>query len=67
MLECMELLSIAMQQGINVYAVKGSWQLAVGSQYQSKIVAMAFSMAAEIERDLISLRTKEALRAKKAA
>jgi DNA invertase Pin-like site-specific DNA recombinase len=34
---------------------------------QSKIVAMAFSMAAEIERDLISQRTKEALRVKKAA
>ena len=28
---------------------------------------MAFSMAAEMERDLISQRTKEALRAKKAA
>lgn len=28
---------------------------------------MAFSMAAEIERDLISQRTKEALRARKAA
>jgi DNA invertase Pin-like site-specific DNA recombinase len=28
---------------------------------------MAFSMAAEIERDLISKRTKEALMAKKAA
>ena len=28
---------------------------------------MAFAMAAEIERDLISQRTKEALRAKKAA
>jgi DNA invertase Pin-like site-specific DNA recombinase len=28
---------------------------------------MAFSMAAEIERDLISKRTKEALQAKKAA
>jgi len=30
-------------------------------------IAMAFSMAAEIERDLISQRTKEALWAKKAA
>ena len=28
---------------------------------------MAFSMAAEIERDLISARTTEALRARKAA
>ncbi len=52
MLECMEILSIAMQQGINVYAVKGNWQL--DHSIQSKIVAMAFSMAAEIERDLIS-------------
>lgn len=65
MLECMEILSIAMQRGINVYAVKGNWQL--DQSIQSKIVAMAFSMAAEIERDLISQRTKEALRAKKAA
>ena len=27
MLECMEILSIASQKGINIYAVKGSWQL----------------------------------------
>ncbi|ODS22338.1 resolvase [Candidatus Endobugula sertula] len=65
MLECMEILSIAMQRGICVYSVKGNWQL--DQSIQSKIVAMAFSMAAEIERDLISQRTKEALRAKKAA
>jgi DNA invertase Pin-like site-specific DNA recombinase len=32
---------------------------------QSKIIALTFSMAAEIERDLISQRTKEALRFKK--
>lgn len=65
MLECMEILSIAMQRGITVYAVKGSWQL--DQSIQSKIVAMAFSMAAEIERDLISQRTREALRAKRAS
>lgn len=63
MLECMEILSIATQKGINIYAVKGNWQL--DHSIQSKIVAMAFSMAAEIERDLISQRTKEALRVKK--
>ena len=57
--------SLATQKGINVYAVKGSWQL--DHSIQSKIVAMAFSMAAEIERDLISKRTKEALMAKKVA
>jgi DNA invertase Pin-like site-specific DNA recombinase len=63
MLECMEILSIAMQKGVHIYAVKGNWQL--DNSIQSKIVAMAFSMAAEIERDLISQRTKEALAAKK--
>lgn len=65
MLECMEILSIASQKGIHIYAVKGSWQL--DGTIQSKIVAMAFSMAAEIERDLISQRTKEALSARKRA
>lgn len=65
MLECMEILSIASQKEINVYAVKGSWRL--DNSIQSKIVAMAFSMAAEIERDLISSRTKEALAARKKA
>lgn len=60
MLECMEILSIASQKGINIYAVKGNWNL--DNTIQSKIIAMAFSMAAEIERDLISSRTKEALK-----
>ena len=65
MLECMEILSIASQKGIKVYAVKGNWRL--DNSIQSKIIAMAFSMAAEIERDLISQRTKEALAARKQA
>ncbi len=65
MLECMEILSILAQREINIYAVKGNWQL--DGSLQSRIVAMAFSMAAEIERDLISKRTTEALRAKKDA
>ena len=63
MLECMEILSIATQEGIKIYSVKGAWQL--DGTIQSKIIAMAFSMAAEIERDLISQRTKEALKEKK--
>jgi DNA invertase Pin-like site-specific DNA recombinase len=65
MLECMEILSIASQKEICIYAVKGNWQL--DNTIQSKIIAMAFSMAAEIERDLISQRTKEALAARKRA
>ncbi|MFK7826247.1 MAG: recombinase family protein [Oligoflexales bacterium] len=65
MLECMEILSIATQKQISIYAVKGNWTL--DSSLQSKIIAVAFSMAAEIERELISSRTKEALRARKVA
>ena len=64
MLECMEILSIATEKGICIYAVKGNWQL--DQSIQSKIIAMAFSMASEIEHELISQRTKEALKIKKA-
>jgi DNA invertase Pin-like site-specific DNA recombinase len=64
-LECMEILALAMRKSIRVYSVKGSWQL--DNSIQSKIIALAFSMAAKIERDLISQRTKEALRFKKGA
>ena len=62
-LECMEILSIALEKKINIYAVKGNWQL--DQSIQPKIMAMTFSMAVEIERDLISQRTKEALAARK--
>jgi len=63
MLECMEIISIATQKGINIYTVKGNWQL--DGSIQSKVMAMVFSMVSEIERDLISKRTKEALQTKK--
>jgi DNA invertase Pin-like site-specific DNA recombinase len=65
MLDIMEILKIAKDKEINVYAVKGNWTL--NGSIESKIVGMVFAMASEIERDLISSRTKEALRARKAA
>jgi len=65
MLECMEIISIAMQKGIKIYTVKGNWQL--DNTIQSKVMAMVFSMASEIERDLISKRTRESLKAKRLA
>ena len=65
MLECMEILALATEKKIHLYAVKGNWQLE--NSLQSKIMAMVFSMAAEIERDLLSQRTKEALAARKRA
>jgi len=65
MLECMEIISLAIDKGIKIYTVKGSWQL--DDTIQSKVMAMVFSMAAEIERDLISKRTKEALNSVRAS
>ena len=65
MLECMEILAIASERAIRVYAIKGTWRL--DDTIQSKIIAMAFAMAAEIERDLISARTTEALQSRKAS
>ena len=64
MLEIMEIILFAIDKEIKMYTVKGNWQL--DDTIQSKIMAMVFAMAAEIERDLISQRTKEALRVKKA-
>ena len=65
MLEIMEMLSVSKEKGISIYSIKGGWEL--NGSIQSKVMAMAFSIAAEIERDLISKRTREALRARKAS
>lgn len=59
MLEIMELLSVATTKGVRVFAAKGNW--ALDGTLQSKLIAMCFSMAAEIERDLIRQRTSAAL------
>lgn len=48
-----------------MYAVKGNWSL--DNSIQSKLNAFAYSMVYEIERDLISQRTKQALRVKRAS
>jgi DNA invertase Pin-like site-specific DNA recombinase len=64
MLEIMEIMAIAQERGAEIYAIKGNWRL--DNSIQSKVMAMVFSMVAEIERDLISERTKEGLRARKA-
>ncbi len=59
MLEIMELLNILLSKGVNIYVVKGNYELK--NDIQSKVLAFAFSLASEIERELISQRTKEAL------
>ena len=64
MLEVMELLSILLRKGVELHVVKNKQVLK--DDIHSKVFAMAFSIAAEIERELISQRTKEALARRKA-
>jgi len=60
----MSILNILMENGVIIYTVKERYKL--GEDLTSKVLAFAFSISAEIERSLISQRTKEALRRKKA-
>jgi DNA invertase Pin-like site-specific DNA recombinase len=64
-LQILEILEIAKKKKINVYAIKGNWTL--NGSIESKVVSWVFALVAEIERDLISIRTKEALAARKAS
>ncbi len=64
MYEIMEILALAVKKGLRIYAVKGGWSL--DNTLQSKILAMVFAMAAEIERDLNSQRTKAAMATRRA-
>ena len=59
LLQIMMLLNICMQKQAQVWTIKDNYRL--GSDIQSKVLAFAFSLSAEIERTLISQRTKEAL------
>jgi len=64
MYEIMEILALAIKQGVRVYAAKGQWSL--DDTLQSKILAMVFAMAAEIERDLNCQRTRAAMATRRA-
>lgn len=55
----MEILNICMNKGCKVWTIKDNYRL--GEDIQSKVLAFAFGLSAEIERNLISQRTKEAL------
>jgi DNA invertase Pin-like site-specific DNA recombinase len=60
----MEILNICMNKECKVWTIKDNYRL--GEDIQSKVLAFAFGLSAEIERDLISQRTKEALARKRA-
>lgn len=61
--EIFSTLQLFIDHGVTVIAVKQSYTF--DDSIQSKMVAFAFGIAAEIERELISSRTKEALARKK--
>jgi len=60
----MEILSVCMKKECKVWTIKDNYRL--GDDIQSKVLAFAFGLSAEIERNLISQRTKEALARRKA-
>ncbi|MBQ3606695.1 MAG: recombinase family protein [Bacteroidales bacterium] len=63
MLMIMGILNRCSQKGISIQTIKDNFTLT--DNINSKIIAFAFALAAEIERNLISQRTKEALAVKR--
>lgn len=64
LLEVMSILNTCIRKGIIIHSVKEGYELT--DNINSKIITMAFGIVAEVERNLISSRTKEALANKKA-
>ncbi len=60
LLEVMGILQSCLEKDCQVWTLKENYKL--GADIQSKVLAFAFSLAAEIERQLISQRTKESLK-----
>ncbi|MBR1825182.1 MAG: master DNA invertase Mpi family serine-type recombinase [Alphaproteobacteria bacterium] len=59
LLQIMSILNICSSKGVRIWTIKDSYRL--DDDIQSKVLAFAFALSAEIERKLISQRTKEAL------
>ena len=59
----MSILNHLLLNGVKIWTIKDNYRL--GDNIQAKILAFAFGLSAEIERDLISQRTKEALARKR--
>jgi DNA invertase Pin-like site-specific DNA recombinase len=64
-LDILDVLAVLREKGVNVYAVKGNWTL--NGSIEAKVFVTMMALFSEIERDLISARTKEALKARQAA
>ena len=64
-LQVLEILEVCIARGISVHITKQN--IVLDGSLQAKIMATMLGLAAEIERDFISMRTTEALAARKAA
>lgn len=66
-LEIMSIFKILAEKGIQTHIIKGGFVIGGDdNKIQSSVLVFAFGLAAEIERELISQRTKEALALRKA-
>ena len=64
LLMIMDILNQCMKKEVQLWTIKDNYRL--GNDINSKVLAFAFGLSAEIERNLISQRTKEALSRKRA-
>ena len=64
LLMIMGILNECMNRNIQVWTIKDNYRL--GNDINSKVLAFAFGLSSEIERNLISQRTKEALARRRA-
>ncbi len=64
-LQVLEILECCMHRGLSVHIAKQ--QMVLDDSLPSRITATVLGLAAEIERELISLRTTEALAKRKTA
>lgn len=64
LMQIMKILHDCMEKDIHVITIKERYEL--GNNINSKVLAFAFGLSAEIERNLISQRTKEALARRRA-
>lgn len=62
--EIMSIMGYCLERGIVLYSTKDGY--AFDDTINSKVLCFAFGLVAEIERNLISLRTREALAARRA-
>lgn len=65
--EVLNIINGLIAMGVNIRIIKQNMNLTDNGDMQSKVMVTMFSLFAELERDLISQRTKRALEARKAA